>query len=81
MTRLFNDPTDFLDELTDGFVAASGRADAEVRLQIGGFMKRREQLHENRVSNREGRDLGIFVESLRWRGGTKWLPLTGSGSG
>ena len=25
MTRLFNDPTDFLDELVDGFVAASGR--------------------------------------------------------
>src|SRR3712207_4791173 len=25
MTRLFNDPTDFLDELVEGFVAASGR--------------------------------------------------------
>ena len=25
MTRLFNDPDDFLDELTEGFVAASGR--------------------------------------------------------
>src|SRR6195952_3640981 len=25
MTRLFNDPDDFLDELVDGFVAASGR--------------------------------------------------------
>ncbi len=25
MTRLFNDPNDFLDELTGGFVAASGR--------------------------------------------------------
>ncbi len=36
MTRLFNDPTDFLDELVDGFVAASGRW---VRAVPGGVVR------------------------------------------
>jgi dihydroxyacetone kinase len=36
MTRLFNDPDDFLDELTDGFVAASGRW---VRAVPGGVVR------------------------------------------
>jgi dihydroxyacetone kinase len=36
MTRLFNDPDDFLDELTEGFVAASGRW---VRAVSGGVVR------------------------------------------
>jgi D-erythrulose 4-kinase len=36
MTRLFNDPDDFLDELTEGFVAASGRW---VRAVPGGVVR------------------------------------------
>jgi dihydroxyacetone kinase len=36
MTRLFNDPTDFLDELVEGFVAASGRW---VRAVPGGVVR------------------------------------------
>ena len=36
MTRLFNDPTDFLDELVDGFVAASARW---VRAVPGGVVR------------------------------------------
>jgi dihydroxyacetone kinase len=36
MTRLFNDPDDFLDELVDGFVAASGRW---VRAVPGGVVR------------------------------------------
>ena len=36
MTRLFNDPTEFLDELVDGFVAASGRW---VRAVPGGVVR------------------------------------------
>src|SRR6478735_9344209 len=36
MTRLFNDPTDFLDELVGGFVAASGRW---VRAVPGGVVR------------------------------------------
>src|SRR5919199_4676840 len=36
MTRLFNDPTDFRDELAEGFVAASGRW---VRAVRGGVVR------------------------------------------
>ena len=36
MTRLFNEPDDFLDELTEGFVAASGRW---VRAVPGGVVR------------------------------------------
>ncbi len=36
MSRLFNDPADFLDELVEGFVAASGR---RVRAVPGGVVR------------------------------------------
>lgn len=36
MTRLFNDPTDFADEMIDGFVAANGR---QVRRVTGGVVR------------------------------------------